>query len=96
MKRLLSCIFLVSLILNGCSSDKQFTRDTAEAKVLNHLPQCGNSLQTFNTITDTKQTDTGYIFTIRQNCEPKNGEGPRIETLYSYSVTPDDVSRLKE
>lgn len=95
MKRLLSCIFLVSLILNGCTSEMEFTRDTAEAEVLNIVPPCGNSLQTFNTITDTKQTETGYIFTVRQNCEPENGEGPKMETVYNYSVAPGEVNLLK-
>lgn len=91
MKRFISFIFLASIILSGCTSEKEFTRQTAEADMLELIPPCGNSLQSFNTITETEQTESGYIFKVIQNCEPVNGEGPKMETIYRYEVTPDDI-----
>ncbi|UNK19639.1 hypothetical protein MNQ98_06315 [Paenibacillus sp. N3/727] len=95
MKRLLWCLLIVSMVATGCTVPEEFTRDTAEEKVLKLVPQCGNSLQTFNTITDTQQPGTGYIVTVKQNCEPENGEGPQMETIYTYLVTPDEIKLLK-
>lgn len=94
MKRFLLYVLLVSLI-NGCTDEEVFTRDTAEEKALEHVPPCENGLQTFSTITDTIQTGNGYLIKVERNCEPENGEGPKMETFYTYLVTPDEVKLLE-
>ena len=94
MKRLLLYVLLLSL-LNGCTDEKGFTRDTAEEKALEHVPPCGNGLQTFSTVSDTGQTGNEYIIKIERNCEPENGEGPKMEKFYTYLVTPEEVKLLE-
>ncbi|KKO54177.1 hypothetical protein [Paenibacillus sp. DMB20] len=94
MKRLLLYVLLLSL-LNGCTDEKGSTRDTAEENALEHVPPCGNGLQTFNRVTDARQTGNEYIIKIERNCEPENGEGPKMETVYAYSVTPEEVKLLE-
>lgn len=73
----------------------EFTQATAEAEVLNHIPSCVNNLQSFNDITEAEQTGEGFIFTVRQNCEPIDGEGPQMKTVYEYSVSPEEIKQIK-
>lgn len=87
---------ILVILFGGYANEKEFTRDTAEAEVLNLVPKCRNNLQTFNVITGIQETKTGYIFTVTQNCEPKNGEGPKMETIYTYSITPEEIKLLNK
>ncbi|WP_054956356.1 hypothetical protein [Paenibacillus dakarensis] len=98
MKRIIGCVFvlLVSFITAGSTSDQEFTQDTAQARILNVIPSCGDGLQSFNAITSIEQNGTGYTITVKQSCEPLSGEGPQMETIFRYSVSPNEIIRLDE
>lgn len=88
-------VLMISLILNGCTSEQAFTQGTAKARLYDFIPPCTNDLKSFNSIAEAEQSNQGYTFTVTQNCEPVDGEGPQMETIYKYLVSPDEIKRIE-
>jgi hypothetical protein len=94
MRNLLLMFVLIAL-LSGCTSEQNFTKETATNRVLNKVPKCGNNLETFNKVIESKENENGFVIRIQRDCEPKNGEGPQMRSTYKYNVTSNEVKILE-
>jgi hypothetical protein len=95
MRNLLPMFVLITL-LSGCISEQNFTKETALDRVLNKVPKCGNNLETFNKVIESKENDNGFVIKIQRDCEPKHGEGPQMRSTYKYIVSSNEVKILEE
>lgn len=95
MRKLLPMFILITL-LSGCISEQKLTKETATNRVLNKVPKCGNNLETFKKVIESKGNDNGFEIKIQRDCEPKDGEGPQMRSTYKYIVTSNEVDLLEE
>ncbi|MGF7047426.1 hypothetical protein J2T13_001931 [Paenibacillus sp. DS2015] len=65
-------------------------------KVLDSVPKCGKTLETINNVVGVKENKKGYLITMKQDCEPKNGEGPQMSSTFNYVVTSDKIKQLEK
>lgn len=95
MRKLLS-MFLIFSLLSGCISEQGLTIEKATSRALDKVPSCGNHLETFNKVIESQEKEDGFVITIQQDCEPKDGEGPEMRSSYTYYVTLYEVKLLEE
>lgn len=95
MRNLLS-IFLLAVLLSGCAYEQDLTLETATSRALDKVPGCGNHLETFNKVNESQEKEDGFVITIQQDCEPKDGEGPQMRSDYTYYVTKNEVKIVKD
>ncbi|WP_160031550.1 hypothetical protein [Paenibacillus sp. An7] len=89
-------IFLLSVLLSGCASEQDLTLETASSRALDKVPGCGNDLETFNKVNDSQEKGDGFLITIQQDCEPKDGEGPQMRSETTYYVTINEIKIVKD
>lgn len=53
------------------------------------IPQCENGLVTTNKVSEINPTTNE--FKVLQDCNPKGGEGPQIQTIYTYKITANEI-----
>lgn len=94
--RLMCVMLMVVVLISGRASEQSMDKDAAITKVLAKVPKCVGDLETINDIVKVNESEHGFTVIIRQDCEPKHGEGPQMRTTYTYAVTSNNDVQLVE
>lgn len=87
--RIMHMVLIVVVAISGYTSELNLEKAAALTKVWAQVPKCTGNLETINEVVKVKgNTEQGLTVIIRQDCEPKHGEGPQMRTNYTYVVTP--------
>lgn len=94
--RMIYMVLMIVVSISGYPLEGNMDRAAVITKVLAQVPKCTGDLETINDVVEVKEHEQDFTVIIRQDCEPKHGEGPQMRTTYTYAVTPHSDVRLVE